>query len=62
MSDSEKVAREIQKEIKKMLFSEVSDKRQHNIINFYYNFLNDSNVKLECRDMLCIPQNYLITM
>lgn len=50
MSDSEKVAEKIQEEIKKMLFSEVSDKRQHDIINFYYNFLNNSNVKLECRD------------
>lgn len=49
MSDSEKVAREIQKEINKMLFSEVSD-RQHDMIYFYYNFLNDSNVNLKPSD------------
>lgn len=49
LSDAEKVAKEIQEEIKKMLFSEVPD-RQHNIMNFYYNFLNDSNIKFEHSD------------
>lgn len=46
MSDTEKVAKKIQEEIKKILFPEI----QNDIISFYCNFLNDSDTNFKRSD------------